>query len=306
MIPSPLKQLLLDGKAAPMILGPTASGKSALAMEIAETFGGEIISVDSMQFYRGLDIGTAKPTKAEQQLIPHHLIDTMELQEKSDVFLFCERAEQALKDIRARGRLPVLVGGSGLYSRALMYGLDSLPARQSLRDELDARYDQEETFSELQSIMREKCPLDFERWHSHRRKLIRAYEVYLLSGEQISTLQQMRHSRSPRPDLRTFTLQWDREILKQRIAVRCEDMLEHGWIEETRRLIARGLLESPTAWQALGYSLIAEYLAGRLPRSELSEKITIATRQFARRQITWFRHQHPESTVISMPLSEHS
>lgn len=287
--------------ADPVIMGPTASGKSALALLLAERFHGEIVSADSMQFYRGLDIGTAKPTPEERARVPHHLLDTMDLSEKSDIFRFRDAAEAAVVSIRARGRHPVLCGGSGLYLRAFLYGLDELPARAELRAELDAKYDNGEHFPELAAVMEKECPDDFARFSRHRRKLIRAREVFLLSGKQLSELQ--RHSRTARPDFRSFVLQWDRDELKKRIFLRTEEMLASGWIEEAERLIAHGLLASPTAWQALGYAQIGEYLAGRMSRADLAGRIATATWQFARRQQTWFAHQHPEAETITMPCA---
>jgi len=290
-----------SGPEIPLVMGPTASGKSALAMEISRVYQGEIISADSMQFYRGLDIGTAKPSAAERAEVKHHLIDTLELTRKSDIFSFCEMAERAIADIRGRGKLPVIAGGSGLYIHALMYGLDPLPADESLRRELDAKFDSEEGFAELKSIMEKTCPGDYARWYNHRRKLIRAYEVFLLTGTQISVLQKKRTAFQARKDIKTFYLEWDRDILKKRIAERCAEMLESGWIEETKNLMAQGLFETPTARQALGYPIIARYLAGEFKKDKLAEEISIATWQFARRQITWFRNRHPEATVIPLP-----
>lgn len=293
-----LSDFLSDEK-IPVIMGPTASGKSALALAIAELCGGEIVSADSMQFYRGLNIGVAKPTAGEQQRVRHHLLDTMDISEKSDIFRFVDDADAAIADIRSRGHLPIVAGGSGLYLRALIYGLDPLPAKQSLRDELDAQYDNDEHFPELIAFMQKNCPQDCKRFSQHRRKLIRACEVFMLSGKQISELQS--GEKLPRKDIHSYVLMWDRDKLKQRIRQRTDIMLEEGWIDEAKTLIGQGLLESPTAWQALGYSHIARYLNGELSRSELPEAIAVSTWQFARRQITWFTHQHPEAEIINMP-----
>lgn len=298
MTPKKLPDFLSDQK-IPVIMGPTASGKSALALAIADLCGGEIVSADSMQFYRGLNIGVAKPTAEEQTRVRHHLLDTMEISEKSDIFRFVDDADAAIADIRSRGHLPIVAGGSGLYLRALIYGLDPLPAKQSLRDELDAKYDNEEHFPELIAFMQKNCPQDCERFSQHRRKLIRACEVFMLSGKQISELQS--GEKKPRPDIHSYVLVWERDELKRRIRQRTDIMLEEGWIDEADALIKQGLLESPTAWQALGYSHIARYLKGELSRKELPEAIAVSTWQFARRQITWFTHQHPEAEIIHMP-----
>ncbi len=289
-----------DGR-APVIMGPTASGKSSLALKIALEHGGcEIVSADSMQLYRGLEIGVAKPSAEEQKLVPHHLLDVLDIREKSDIFRFCSDAENAIAGIRKRGKMPVIAGGSGLYLRALLYGLDPLPADQSLRDELDAKYDNEEHFPELVAYMEKHCPEDCRRFAQHRRKLIRACEVYKLSGKQISELQS--GGKQPRQDLKSFVLVWEREHLKSRIRQRAVEMLNSGWIEEAENLIRNGLLETPTAWQALGYSLIADYLNGKYTKNELTDAIATATWQFARRQITWFKHQHPEAETVAMTI----
>ena len=305
MTPATLRNLLDAVRRAPgipVIMGPTAAGKSELAFALARECGGEIVSADSMQFYRGLDVGTAKPTAEERRLVPHHLIDSMDISEKADVFRFRTDALRIIGEIRARGHLPVVAGGSGLYLHALVYGLDVLPAKQSLRDELDAAYDNEERFPELAAVMERECPLDFKRIYPHRRKLIRAREVFLLSGKQISEL----HSGGfvPDPAFAQFVLVRDRADLVDRIRRRAAAMLESGWIEEAKEMLAKGLLQAPTAWQAIGYAQIGDYLAGKMTRDELLESIVIATRQFARRQASWFRTQHKEAVVLNLPAEE--
>ena len=286
----------------PVVMGPTAAGKSELAFALARACGGEIVSADSMQFYRGLDVGTAKPTAEERRLVPHHLIDSMDISEKSDVFRFRTDAFRIIGEIRARGHLPVIAGGSGLYLHALVYGLDVLPAEQSLRDELDAAYDNEEHFPELAAVMERECPLDFRKFFPHRRKLIRAREVFLLSGRQITELQS--GGFVPDPAFAQFVLVRDRADLVRRIRRRAGIMLESGWIEEARVMLAKGLLQSPTAWQAIGYAQIGDYLAGKMTRAELLESIVIATRQYARRQATWFRSRHKEAVTLAVPAED--
>ena len=305
MTPATL-QNLLDAvrrtSGIPVVMGPTAAGKSELAFALARECGGEIVSADSMQFYRGLDIGTAKPTAEERRLVPHHLIDSMDISEKSDVFRFRTDALRIIGEIRARGHLPVVAGGSGLYLHALVYGLDVLPAEQSLRDELDAAYDNDEGFPELAAVMERECPVDFKRFYPHRRKMIRAREVFLLSGKQISELQS--GESSPDPAFAQFVLVRDRSDLVRRIRKRAAMMLDSGWIEEARTVLAKGLLQAPTAWQAIGYAQIGDYLAGKINRDELLESIVIATRQFARRQASWFRTRHREAVVLALPPEE--
>lgn len=286
------------------VMGPTASGKSAAAMELASVLDGEIVSADSMQLYRGLDVGTAKPSAEDRRRVPHHLLDVLDVSERSDVFRYCEMAEGALSQIRSRGRTPVIAGGTGLYLRALIYGLDPLPADPALRAELDEEYDSAEGFERLKLLMERMDPPDFKLWAGHRRKLIRALEVFKLSGSPMSSLQRAWKSRPPRKDMVCVLLSWDREALKERIRVRCDAMLSAGWIEEAREMIGRGLLTSPTARQALGYAAIAEHLEGRLAFDRLRESVALSTWQFARRQSTWFRNQHPEAVEIKMPAGE--
>ena len=285
----------------PLIMGATASGKTGLAVRLALRFGGEVISADSMQVYRGLVIGTAKPTEKERCGIRHHLMDVADLHEKYDVFRFRSDAEKLIAELRGAGRLPIVAGGTGLYLRALLYGLDDLPADAELRKKLDEAYDNDAHFPDLQAIMREKAPLDHAKFMSHRRKLIRAYEVFLLTGRQMTELQRRWKNAPCRRDAYSFVLEWDHAALRERIRVRCGAMLASGWIEEAESLMRKGLHDSPTAWQALGYRQIAAYLNGEIKRGELQERITTATWQFARRQNTWFRTQHPEAIRIRMP-----
>lgn len=280
-----------------VIMGPTASGKSALALDVARRCGGEIVSVDSMQLYRGLEIGTAQPTAEERREIPHHLVGCFDFHERIDVFTFVRLADAAVADIRRRGKLPVLTGGTGLYLRAFLYGLDDLPADPALRKKLDAAYDSEAGEGALRERMAELDPAGLARWAGCRRRLIRALEVRLLTGKSILELQ-TRPFDSLRYPVKAWRLDPEPEELKRKIALRARKMLESGWIEEAKAAIAAGLLESPTAHQALGYRLIGEYLAGKFGMDELHARISTATWQLARRQRTWFRHQHPEAGVV--------
>ncbi len=283
-----------------VIMGATASGKSTAALELAERFGAEIVSADSMQLYRGLDIGTAKPTGAEQARVPHHLLDVRDMAQPADVYSFIADADAAVRDIQARNRRVIVAGGTGMYLKAWLYGLDELPGDAAVRAELDREYDNPAGFGRLKSDMAEIDPVDLEHFGHHRRKLIRALEVFRLTGTPLAELQG-RKERTLRYDVVAWYLDWPREELKARIAARTRQMLRDGWIDEARPLLAAGLLETPTAHQALGYRPIGEYLAGRLTLEELTGRIATATWQLARRQITWFKHQHPEARTIPMP-----
>lgn len=280
-----------------VIMGPTASGKSALALKWAKERGGEIVSIDSMQVYRGLEIGTAQPTPEERSSVPHHLVGFMDIYERVEVFSFCERADAAIADIAARGKLPILAGGTGLYLRSLLYGLDDLPNDPELRAKLDAEYDSPEGEAALHARMRELDPAALEKFANCRRRLIRALEVRLITGKSLLELQGLMQPKL-RYDVEAWLLDPATEVLKEKIARRAHLMLETGWIDEAMRALDAGLLATPTAYQALGYRLIAEHLKGAFDRDELEKRIVTATWQFARRQRTWFRHQHPEARVL--------
>ena len=272
-------------------IGCTASGKSSAALKEAERIGGEIISCDSMQFYKDLPIGTAQPTAEERSRIPHHLVGTLELDQRMTVTDYCILAEKAVAEVRARGKVPILCGGTGLYVKSFICGMDDLPADPELRKELDSKYDSESGEAALFEEMRRLDPAALEKWQNCRRKLIRAMEVKLISGQSILSLQSGRNERRFPCSVRL--IERPAEILKDRIRQRAAVMLETGWIEEAEAAIKKGLFNTPTAHQALGYKIIAQYLAGEFDRAELLEKISTATWQYARRQRTWFRHQSP-------------
>lgn len=291
-----------------VIMGPTASGKSKLALETALRLNGEIVSFDSMQVYRGLEIGTAQPTPAERKAVPHHLVGICDLRQRLDVFTFTEWAEKAVNDILVRKKVPILAGGTGLYLRSFLYGMDDMPGDRELRAELDLLYDAPEKEAALHARMAETDPAALEKWGQCRRRLIRALEVKLVSGKSILELQQ-NLPRQLRKDVQAFKLELAPETLSLKIAERTEKMLRDGWIDEAKLAIDNGLLETPTAHQALGYKIIASYLKGEMSKAELQEKLIVATRQYARRQRTWFRHQHPEalpvtSTVSPLPIAD--
>ena len=282
-------------------MGPTASGKSSLALQAAELLNGEIVSADSMQLYRGLEIGTAQPTTEERKKIPHHLVGIWDIEKRADVFTFQALADEAIRDIQSRGKLPIVAGGTGLYLKALLYGLDNLPGDEKLKQELDKQYDKAEMLAELQQRLIELGDAAVvEKFTNNRRRLIRALEVRLLTKRGILELQG-EYKPVLRYDLfNAVRLEHDRSVLVDRISRRARQMLQCGWVEEAQRAIAAGLLESPTAHQALGYKIIKRYLDGEFDLAKLEELIVTATWQYARRQQTWFRHQHPELEVLSL------
>ncbi len=272
-------------------IGCTASGKSAAALAEAEKIGGEIISCDSMQFYKDLPIGTAQPTMEERERVPHHLVGTLELDQRMTVTDYCALAQKAVADVRSRGKVPILCGGTGLYVKSFICGMDDLPADVELRKTLDEKYDSAAGETALIEEMRRLDPLALEKWQNCRRKLIRALEVRLISGKSILSFQSGQNSRRFPCTIRLIERESD--VLKERIHKRAKLMLQSGWIEEAEAAIAKGLLSTPTAHQALGYKIIAEYLNGGFDRDTLLDKLSTATWQYARRQRTWFRHQAP-------------
>lgn len=276
-----------------VIAGPTASGKSALALHLAERWNAEIVGLDSMTLYRGMDVGTAKPTPAERAAAPHHLFDLLDPHEEFSVAEYLAAAERAVREILARGKTPLFVGGAGLYLRSLLRGVfEGPPADWSYRRELEAAAETEGADSlhrKLQSV----DVATAARLHPRDvRRIIRALEVHRATGRPLSEQQ----LQSPREaNLRPGRVVWlslDRATLHARINERTREMFDAGWIAEVERLLAAPIPWSRTAGQAIGYADIAAWLgAGRPePVSALIETVQQRTRQFAKRQETWFRN----------------
>jgi tRNA dimethylallyltransferase len=273
-----------------LLAGPTAAGKSAIALLVAERLGGEIVSVDSMQVYRGLDIGTAKPSPADRARVPHHVIDVVELTESFDVVRFVQLAHRAVADIQRRGRVPILCGGTGLYFKAFLHGVgEATPADAALRALLDAT-----PLPELLRELAERDPASYERIeHQDFRRVRRAIEVIRLTGKPFSA-QRANWEHAPRsPQHAASCLGFARSLadLQQRISVRVDAMFRQGWVAETEQLLQRGLAQNQTAMQALGYRQIAEHLRGERSLADTIELVKLRTRQYAKRQKTWFRRQ---------------
>ncbi len=270
------------------LVGPTAAGKSAVALELARTLGAEIVSADSMQVYRGLDIGTAKPTAEERTLVPHHLIDVCEVSEAFDVKQFIEMASSAIADIHPRGKHALVVGGTGLYVRALRHGLFEGPARnEKLRSRLE-KMTADELFEELQRV----DSITAERIDRHNpRRLVRALEVFYETGHPISKLQKEWGGEAGDLAPPGFMLNRDRKDLHARIEKRIDEQIASGWVDEVRQLLEIGLEKNPTAMQAAGYQELAAHVRGNLPLTEAAVLIKTRTRQLAKRQLTWFRRE---------------
>jgi tRNA dimethylallyltransferase len=269
------------------ITGATASGKSALAMRLANTLGGEIISVDSMQVYCGLNIGTAKPSTQEQNEIQHHLIDVAQLSEAFDAAQFVSLAQQALKLIWKRGRVPIFCGGTGLYFRALIEGLgESPPSDESLRDEL-ALMPIESLIAELQIKDPEAAKqVDLK----NPRRVLRAIEVIRLTGRPYSE-QRIGWNNVDKAPQNLFCINREVDVLNQRIHKRVDEMFNQGLVEETQTLIKKGLRNNRNACQSLGYRQVLDLLDGKLDLENVVHQVKTKTRQFAKRQRSWFRNQ---------------
>ena len=269
------------------ITGATASGKSALAMRLANRVGGEIISVDSMQVYCGLNIGTAKPSAQEQNEIQHHIIDVAQLSEAFDAAQFVSLAQQALKLIWRRGRVPIFCGGTGLYFRALIEGLgESPPGDESLRDEL-AQMPIESLVTELR-IKDPEAAKQVDLKNS--RRLLRAIEVIRLTGRPYSE-QRIGWNNVDKAPQNLFCISRDVDVLNQRIHKRVDEMFNQGLVEETQTLIKKGLRNNRNACQALGYRQVLDLLDGKLDLENVVHQVKTKTRQFAKRQRSWFRNQ---------------
>ena len=293
------------------LAGPTAVGKSAVALALAEKLGGEIISVDSMQVYRGLDLGTAKPSAAERARVPHHLIDVAELSESFDAAKFVMLAQQAVTEIQSRGRVPIFCGGTGLYFKAFLDGLgEAPPSDEILRAELEAT-----PLAELLHELEQRDPATFATIdRQNPRRVVRAMEVIRLTGKSFSeqradwltasggalaSRRRVSESASAQPaakmaalpgsGARFFCIARATPDLHARINARVDEMFTRGLVEEARRLLEHGLAQNKTAMQAIGYRQVVEHLRGERSLVETIELVKIRTRQFAKRQMTWFR-----------------
>lgn len=267
------------------IVGPTASGKSALGMQLARHLGGEIVSCDSVQVYKGFDIGSAKASQEEQREIPHHLIDCVSWREPFDAANYRKLALDAIKDIQSRKRIPIIVGGTGLYFRALCgHDFHDLPHDKNLRSQLE-QLDDASLYAKLKTL----DPQRAAALHPNDRfRVARACEINMLTGR---TVQSLSHDAIASDFTPSFTIlcQPKNEILQERIRLRTRQMLEEGLIEEVRSLLAEACPTDIKPMQSIGYKQVAEFLDGALQEDDLFEKILIATRQYARKQRMWFR-----------------
>jgi tRNA dimethylallyltransferase len=266
------------------VVGPTGSGKSDLAVSLALELDGEVINADAMQFYRGMDIGTAKITMAERKGVPHHLLDILDVTEEASVSQFQQQARAIITDIHARGKRAILAGGSGLYVRAALDVLEFPGTDPRLRRQLEEELAAQGTdalLARLQAV----DPVSAGRLSDDRR-IIRALEVHQLTGRPFSSFMPQREYYQPAVQI---GLTVDRDQLRDRLARRVHGMVDGGLLAEVERLETQGLRQGKTAPRALGYSQFLRVLDGESTVPDAAEETIVATRQFARRQLTWFR-----------------
>jgi len=298
----------------PVIVGPTAGGKSALAITLCEALrrtphtrlpgSAEIITMDSMQVFRGMDIGTAKPSPAERDRVPHHLVDIASPAEPFSVERWLEEAQTAIESLRSRGVLPIVVGGTHLYAKALLEGLfEGPPASPEIRAQLEPL-----PTTDLRRELEQIDPDASRRIHPNdRRRAVRAIEVFRLTGEPISALQRQWDRGSVRPDALLVGLTWSSDALNRRINARVRSMIEAGLVEEARSLYDLGLL-GEQAREAIGYKQLIAHFEGGLTLDEAIERIKIETRRFAKNQRTWLRRLRttPGSVWLDAEHTDHA
>lgn len=281
-----------------VVTGPTATGKTALSVELAKKLGGEIVSADSMQIYRGMDIGTAKVTKAEMQNIPHHMIDIADPSEDYSVSRYVEEADAAVRGILSRGRLPIVAGGTNLYIDSLIAGLDFAEKAEdaALRESLNKQYDDMGGEAMLEHL-RGFDPERAAKLHpADKRRIVRAVEIYILTGETITRHDEETKKRPKRYDAVKIALTFaDRAVLYDRINARVDKMVSDGLFDEVKGLLDSGLSPESTSMQAIGYKEPAAYFRGEMSRDAAIELIKLSSRRYAKRQLTWLRR---DTTVL--------
>ena len=280
----------MDKQKVIVICGPTASGKTALSIELAKKINGEIISSDSMQIYKAMDIGTAKPSKEEMQDIPHHLLDFVEPNQRYSVAEFKKDAEKAIEEILAKGKTPIVVGGTGLYVDSLIYGIEyqDIELDEKYRQELENRVEKE-GLAKLYEEAKQIDPQAIEKISSNdKKRIIRILEIYKSTGKTKTQQEIESRKNGVKYDYKVFAINWERELLYERINKRVDIMIKQGLIQEVEQLLQK-YDEFPTAMQGLGYKEVVEYLQGKTTYEEMIEKIKMETRRYAKRQITWFK-----------------
>lgn len=274
------------------VVGPTATGKTNMGVALAQRFRGEVVSVDSMQLYRGMEIGTAAPTAEEMSGVPHHMIGVADPSENWSAARYAAAADQCVQDILRRGRRPILVGGTGLYLDALLRGTDFAAGSQDtpLRRELQERLRREGAASLLEELRRVD-PDSAGRLHLRdEKRILRALEIYLATGETITQHDQRTRQQPPRYEGLLIGLSFqDRQDLRERIDRRVDDMVSRGLLNEVEALLQSGLPRTATAWQAIGYKQFLAVADGRMTTEEAVAEVKLRSRQYAKRQLTWLR-----------------
>ncbi len=273
-----------------VICGPTASGKTSLSIAVAKAIGGEIISADSMQIYRYMDIGTAKVTKEEAQGIPHYLIDVIEPNERYSVADYKIAAEQAIQAILDKGKVPIIVGGTGLYVDALIYGIEypEIEFDADYRQQLEKQVEEQGLavlYAQAKEIDPEACEKISE---NDQKRILRVLEIFHATGKNKTWHEIQSRKKGVPYDYQVYALDMDRTLLYERINRRVDIMLEKGLVQEVQNLLTR-YTEFPTAMQGLGYKEVVEYLKGNYSQQEMKETIQQESRRYAKRQLTWFR-----------------
>ena len=279
----------------PLIIcaGPTASGKTALSVELALRLNGEIVSADSMQIYKYMDIGTAKPSLEERRGVPHHLMDFVEPTEDYSLADYAAAAHEAIKDIYSRSKLPIMVGGTGLYIDTVADNikLESPGENEELRQKL-SKLAAEKGNGFVHSMLKEIDPESYEKLHENDlKRVIRAIEIFELTGKTIGEYNRLSRNAETIYDCKRFMIEWDRDVLYARINRRVDEMLEAGLVDETEKLLKMGLKPENTAMQAIGYKEIAEFLSGLCSLEEAVENVKRESRRYAKRQISWFKRR---------------
>ena len=276
-----------------ILTGPTAVGKTALSIRLAKALGGKIISADSMQVYRHMDIGSAKVTREEMDGVPHHLIDVLEPEEEFNVVVFQQLAKKAMEDIYSRNKIPIVAGGTGFYIQALLYDIDFKENEEGgkIRAELEALAAvRGEAY--VHAMLREIDPESADQIHQNNiKRVIRAIEYYRQTGEKMSDHNRIQREKESPYHFLYYVLTTDRELLYRRIDRRVDQMLEDGLVEEVRALKERGCHRGQTSMQGLGYKEILDYLNGDCTLEEAVYVLKRDTRHFAKRQLTWFKRE---------------
>ena len=288
-----------------VICGPTASGKTALSIELAKKINGEIISCDSMQIYKDMDIGTAKPTLEEQKEVKHYLIDFVNPNQRYSVAEYKKDAEKSIKEIISKGKIPIIVGGTGLYVDSLIYGIEyhEIELDEEYRKQLEKEIEEKG----LESLYNKAKEIDSKAMEkispNDKKRIMRVLEIYKATGKTKTEQEIESRANEVEYDYKVFAIKMDREKLYERINKRVDLMLEKGLIEEVQNILKK-YDEFPTAMQGLGYKEVVEYLEGKTTKEEMIDKIKMQTRRYAKRQITWFKKNKQTIWIENNELSK--